>query len=774
TAFWELYYSDSILDTEKYLVNADFLKWEEENFDMLRNAKVIGGTPAKTATLAAGNGINGANPATGEQNAYGFSCFNNAGDEGIISMRNPAYSDKTIEFTLDNAIGCTSEGEYKVALDHVYTEGDREAAEAPKTVTKGNKVSMTLNPGETQIWHLTKKGDTEAPALNRLYAENNTTLRVQTNEHVKNAAFEVTVDGKKVDAKVAKAYADLMTFDITLAEAPADGAKVEVKATAGEDYTGNKLTASIARDFHIDGVVARAANVSTETIAASDASFEGPNGFTVTATAPVATDTVLVSQGDQWSLGVNAEGKAVFTVNGATAASEDVVAGTATITGVRENNGMLKVYVNGVLSGSQYDAQKVANYSVKQADITAKAGIAEVVVYDKTLSYDEVPASPLENLINTVEALKDKVTAESWTAANMDALLAAAKEALKGTDAAAQQKAYDELLAGYNKLVPGVGEAKMVNRALNKEASAAWKSDNSNAAGNNDMPINKAVDGVKNTTQQYGEFGDDNRAESSYLQVDLGAVQNVTSINLYRYYQDSRTYPNTTIVLSKDKTFDENDVIVYNSDAENKNGFGAGKDQAYAETSAGKTFEVKAGTQARYVRVYMNGNQRANATGNTNHIVELEVMGPEKVTLDDPFGIDGLEALIARGKTAVENAGKYTPESIDALKTKLAAAETLAEKVRKEIESGKFETTYGEFNTTRDELQAALNNLVTAEPEPEVDKSALQAKYDEVKGLKADGYTADSWKAFAAARDTAKRILDSDKAGQADVDLALQ
>ena len=57
---------------------------------------------------------------------------------------------------------------------------------------------------------------------------------------------------------------------------------------------------------------------------------------------------------------------------------------------------------------------------------------------------------------------------------------------------------------------------------------------------------------------------------------------------------------------------------------------------------------------------------------------------------------------------------------------------------------------------------------------PQVNKAALQAKYDEVKDLAADGYTADSWKAFVAARDTAKRILDSDKAGQADVDLALQ
>ena len=776
TAFWELYYSDSILDTEKYLVNADFLKWEEENFDMLRNAKVIGGTPAKTATLAASNGLGGARDAqTGEQNAYGFACFNNAGDEGIISMRNPAFSDKTIEFTLDNAIGCTSAGEYKVVLDHVYTEGDAEATAAPETVTQGRKVSMTLKPGETQIWHLTKKGDTEAPVFTRLYNENDTTLRVQTSEHVKNAAFEVTVDGKKVDAEVSKAYADLKTFDIKLAKAPADGAKVEVKATAGEDYAGNKLTATIARDFHIDGVVARATNVASETIAASDASFEGPNGFTVTATAPVAANTVLASQGDQWSLGFNAEGKAVFTVNGVTATSENAVSSTATISGVRENNGMLKVYVNGVLSGSQYNADKVVDYSVKQANITAKAGIAEVVVYDKALSYDEVPASPLENLIKTVEAVKDKVTTESWTAANMDSLLATAKEALKGTDAAAQQKAYDNLLAGYNKLVPGLGAAKTVNLALNKDVVLRWKSDNTDASNNTSRPASMAVDGIKNNTDNYAEFGSDSKTDASYLQVDLGEVRDVTSINMVRYFGDGRTYPNTTIVLSTDETFDKSDVVVYNSDSGDKNGFGAGKDQAYAETASGHSFDVKAGTKARYVRVYMSGQNQQNK--NTNHIVELEVMGPDKVTLGDPFGLDVLDALIARGRTAVENADKYTPESIDALKTKLAAAEKVAEKVRKEIESGKFTTTYGEFTEVRDGLQNALNSLVEAAPGPkpeQVDKAALQAKYDEAKDLKAEDYKSAGWRPFDAARTEAKKVLDDAQATQQQVDAALK
>ena len=70
TAFWELYYSDSIFDEEKYLINADFLEWAEANFSKLRNAKMIGKTPSSTATLT-GSPTGDA----GTQEAYGFSLF---------------------------------------------------------------------------------------------------------------------------------------------------------------------------------------------------------------------------------------------------------------------------------------------------------------------------------------------------------------------------------------------------------------------------------------------------------------------------------------------------------------------------------------------------------------------------------------------------------------------------------------------------------------------------------------------------------------------------
>ena len=47
-----------------------------------------------------------------------------------------------------------------------------------------------------------------------------------------------------------------------------------------------------------------------------------------------------------------------------------------------------------------------------------------------------------------------------------------------------------------------------------------------------------------------------------------------------------------------------------------------------------------------------------------------------------------------------------------------------------------------------------------------MDKSKLQELYNKYKGIKADGYTAESWTAFAEARTEAETVLANEKATQ--------
>ena len=721
TAFWELYYSDSIFNDEKYLINADFLKWEEENFDMLRNAKWVGGNPSSTATLASGT-----SGAAGEQDAYGFAGFNNAGDEGIISMRNPAATTKKISFKLDSGIGCKSDGSYHVVLDHVYTEGDKAAAEAPKTVKHGQTIEMTLQPGEVQIWHLSKDGDTVAPILSKLYTENNTTLRVQASEHVSGAKFEVLVNGKKVELadNAVKAYADLKTFDITLPAPYGDNVKIEVKAIAGTDAAGNKLEGSIARTGYTGGIIATVSEPECTTISRKAASVEGSDGFSaeVTVVNPVAGKTIL-SQGSQWSISINGEGKAVFTMNGVTAVSDVVVPNLASISVARENNGMMKLYVNGEIAGSAFDKKNV-DYTVAKdtikIDKAAAEKISNVVVYDRALGYDEVAGAPLASLIARAKGIQGAVTADSWAAAGMDQLIAAA-EAAQGD---ARVDAFAKLTDGYNQLLPKqpeVPEPKFENLAQGKNASAAFVGAAGDAT-NAGSPLSNALDGkVPETAKPHAIFGADNQHKPAYMQVDLGSDCDVSGVQLWRFFDGGKKYDTTALVASNDPEFAEGsyEVLYYSAADKNKDLFGLGvkpTEDLYAESKEGKvlfgSIEDKASqktVRARYIRLYGNGYEGSN--GGDNHVVELKVFGkkvPEPAKKYQPYEYDLLCMMAGRAQAIVDNGKYFTSESLAKVEDALKAARKTIATIDADVEAGSYTLTYGDVYKVRAALESAV------------------------------------------------------------------
>ena len=86
TAFWELYYSPSIMDDAKWQVTADALDFAESNHEVLKNAKLFtteGRTPS--------------------QDVYGYSAWND--EQGFVSFVNPTAAEKTFTLTLDDLVG---------------------------------------------------------------------------------------------------------------------------------------------------------------------------------------------------------------------------------------------------------------------------------------------------------------------------------------------------------------------------------------------------------------------------------------------------------------------------------------------------------------------------------------------------------------------------------------------------------------------------------------------------------------------------------------------
>ena len=116
-----------------------------------------------------------------------------------------------------------------------------------------------------------------------------------------------------------------------------------------------------------------------------------------------------------------------------------------------------------------------------------------------------------------------------------------------------------------------------------------------------------------------------------YVRLDLGQKFNITRIHLWHYWGDGRTYHDVIVQLSPDgSTW----WTMFNSDADNSVGQGAGHNSEYRETYLGNDIRLYSPVTARFVRSFTNGST-VNAY---NHHVELQVYGtPDMTVYRDPF-----------------------------------------------------------------------------------------------------------------------------------------
>lgn len=526
TSFWELYYSPEMIDEgQKWEINAEYLEWAKKNYHILRNAKLLGSTPDGG-------------------NTYGYSCWD--GNEGIISMRNPSASEKTLTFTLDRNIGVSEDLKDKTLnrttiLDHKTTDAQTEY----QTVKYGDVITITLQPGEARIWALSTEKDTTAPKLTLAKATANNKVELTFDERV-TGTLTATVNGTAATAEVS---ASQRKVTLTTAAALTAGSKASVSVTGLTDLNKNAATVNTEVTYQENQIVAKAAakddlKAADDVTVTTDAALAGKNalaltkeyelnnGTSVTGTADFAVASYvkttgnsinILKQGSEYSLSVNADGKAVFTVGDVTVTSKETVNdGTwKHIAGIREKNGMVKIYVNGTLDSSEYskDIKDLA-----EGTLTIGGGsdlqVSEAQVKDATMS------------LTTLEAVKTVVGDDN---------------------------------SGSSGIVPDAN-GKIPLQASNITVKRA---DTNADVANAKSPTSKMIDGDKSS----GSFtctldsieSDVLNGTSVYFQIDLGDVFKLEQINMWRYFTDGRTYQDTMIVASKDASFDANDTVLYST-----------------------------------------------------------------------------------------------------------------------------------------------------------------------------------------------------------------
>jgi hypothetical protein len=107
-----------------------------------------------------------------------------------------------------------------------------------------------------------------------------------------------------------------------------------------------------------------------------------------------------------------------------------------------------------------------------------------------------------------------------------------------------------------------------------------------------------------------------------WIQFDFSRTEEIFAIALWHAHDTAKIYRCVIVQAADDKDFTENVRTLFNNDANNSAGLGAGTDRQYFETFQGKTIDAK-GIRARYVRLYSHGSTDSAL----NEYTEVEIYG---------------------------------------------------------------------------------------------------------------------------------------------------
>lgn len=426
-ALWEVYFSPAIMDDAHWQIAADALTWAEDNHEVLKNSHYFGNDPA--------------------EGVYGYSCF--SGNQAIISFTNPLDEAQTYTLNVDGTIGATKNLTGARGFQ-VYPYEEKDLG----VLTYGDTITAELKPHQTIIWQYGLV-DTETPSVVFARSEGEEQIIVKFSERI--YLDTAMIEGERTAASLQEDYRTV----VLQAEESLAGPK-QVKVSV-RDMSGNACEIPItviccgkdnaivrvadagsikdAKDVQVnyDAVTGTAwmEGVTRSYEVQTDNELIGCGPFTISTGVQTEDSGMdLVTVGDDVKLSIDQSGYVQFVVGDETVTSqrtvttvtekaygtfgtnayvpaqtETVVVGKVNdgkahaITAVREANGMLKLYLDGELCASCYDEEKrnqeLSGGTITVADETFDGRLAEVLILNQALGYDEVTAfagEPEENL----------------------------------------------------------------------------------------------------------------------------------------------------------------------------------------------------------------------------------------------------------------------------------------------------------------------------------------------------------------------------------------
>ena len=298
----------------------------------------------------------GGDPGKGE--LYGYAAFDSA--EGLLTVRNPSDRPQSCTVILDETIGVKK----SVACLPMAQLLPQIKTGAFGTFSFGDAVEVSLEPFETKIFHF---GALPAAAVTAVRVQNAQTLTVRTNRPL----FWDSVACEENPVVSASPLPDGCSAVLTFARpfTPQN----ELILTGAVNPLGDAQVLPVSFLYFEDDRI-------------SGCGFQGNGGFSVKITFDPLVDKQLFRQGDDVALEI-AQNHILFRVGDACLRSESDVTDMVQLCAVREDSGVLKLYLNGKLDAGM----RPIGASLRITQTTpAIMDPARTKLYSRALAYDEV------------------------------------------------------------------------------------------------------------------------------------------------------------------------------------------------------------------------------------------------------------------------------------------------------------------------------------------------------------------------------------------------
>lgn len=378
STFWQLNYSPSMLNDDKWRINSDILKWAEKNREFLSVAEMVGGIPS-----------------FGE--VYGYSAWKNG--EGIVALRNPSDLEQSFTVTLDTSFGVSSQASelYKTAVLPFNAEKDE------NKYKYGDCFEVTVKPHDVCIYKFLKTKE-RAPRIVWEKTADEQTVMIAFDKPVIANAENYTINGEP--ALDCFASADNCQVRIRAKEKFIPNSTVKVKLTNVADTNGNTVNSELQLTYFVRDVVFEFENKGSIISGdiTFDKSFTTDNDFSICIQfSETGSNKLIVHQGNEYYVSVDTAGKLRFYAKEIGIVSKAYVNTGENIcaTLVCESNGMLKIYINGKLDASYY-RKNVGCPVIEPLPISANCCVDAFRIVNRAYSYDEIPDMLVEIGKNTV------------------------------------------------------------------------------------------------------------------------------------------------------------------------------------------------------------------------------------------------------------------------------------------------------------------------------------------------------------------------------------